>query len=214
MKKNYLKLVVPAVLLFPVVLFVASSLKSRDVINEQRLAMYQKYPMTRIFSARVDGVKVRQGKPAQQDVFLLQNMFNIPAEYKQFPLIQKRGNYLGTIPTSKKDVVPQADLVKSTGTVDYFYKFLYKGSGPYALVVAIPQMVLENETRMAGIQNYRDSKNWVGPNHFGYKGNFPFHFPLTIKREYYIGGRKMTESIPYRVYVSDENPNINAVFGR
>ena len=197
MNQKYLKVVVPAVLLLPVVLFVAISIKS---------SLPDTHPLMQIHAKKVTGVKIIPMTDAQRSKaggsesnFLLSKMFSKPDEYTTFPLIQKKKALLGVAPIKIADVAPQADFAISGAGIKTFYKLQNRPrAGKEAMMVAIPQL---RGSKMGKIPNPKD---WLKPNDFAYPGKYPYYFPLLLRKTPY-------GDIVYRVYISNENPNINKV---
>jgi len=197
MNKKYLKVVVPTVLLLPVALFVVLSVRG---------SLPETHPLMKIYAKKATSVKTipmtdlqRSQAGGSEATFLLKNMFNNPVEYPSIPLIQKAGALLGEIPKTLPETIGQADFAISGTGIKTFYKLQYKqGAGPAVNIVAIPQL---RSSKMGQIPN---PKNWLKPNDFGYPGKYPYYFPLVIRKTPY-------GDIIYRVYVSNENPQINQI---
>jgi len=201
MKKLYRKLLFTTALLTPLALFFGLSLRSHPPDDS---------PLLKVFTGKASGLKVavmtderKALANGNEKLVLLQSIFSNAPEFSSFPLIQKRGEFLGTVPNSFADVEPIADLSISEARKKTFYKFQFFSGGVAVDLVAIP------ENRMSNMGKLPKSK-WLRPKDIDYPGksfprkNFPYRFKFTAVNT-------PAGDIDYWVFVSDENPDINKV---
>jgi len=183
MNQKHLKIIVPIVLAFPVILFFALKTRSRSIP-----AVF-----TQVYAGKTTGVKEAFMTPAdrnnyggQEMEFIRAKLLGNPAEYKTMPLIQKVNNLFGVIPASTQEVYPAADVWVNEAKGKRMWKLINDGTNRGANVYMIPPMHASRT-----------------PNTLGYQGNYPYRFTKTIRTPYGL--------ITYIVYVEKRNeyPQLN-----
>ena len=195
MNKSHHKTIISSTILIGFVLFITLSLRSHPAENS---------PMMKVFTGKASGLKIIQMNDERralangnEKMVLRQSMFSNAPEFPSFPLIQKKGEHLGTIPTSFADVEAVPDLAISSAGMKTFYKFQFLSGGVSVDLIAIP------ENRMSDMGKLPKNK-WLRPEDVGHRGLFPYRFKLTA-----VG--TPDGDIVYWVFVNDDNPNINKV---
>ena len=128
-------------------------------------------------------------------------IFHKPFEYTTFPLIQKKGHFLGpnNKPKNQNEVVAQADFSIKTGRQKIFYKLQDSGTAQKSKIVCL---TLQQRSRRGAIKN---ENKLLGPKNFGYQETFAYSFPYTVRTKKY-------GSIVYKCFATKSNNKLNTIF--
>ncbi len=202
MKKKQLAVLIPIVLILAIGIKIMAT---RDMDDPKKIMM-DEY----VFNA--DDVKMVEMSRYERQVyggessFLKAKMFDDESEYWKFPLAQKKGRILGVRPKNENDIVPKADFSVKLGKTKDFYK-LKKTGGILGFFKKSSRVICMSLFQRSNMGKINDPKKYLTPKDLGYEGEFPYHFPYTIKT-------KKFGTIPYKCFVSNENEKLNKIFER
>ena len=193
-------------IIIPIIMVLALGLKIAGRTSSSEPDVMKEYVFFANDAKSVDMTTVDRQKAGGESAFLRNKMFNDIVEYKEFPLIQKKGEILGMLPITQGEAVPKSDFSIKPSTTKTFYK-LKKSIAPLSWFKEKSKIVCISIFQQSDMGKIRDPRNYKKPRDFGHTENFWYSFPYTISTKKY-------GTVPYKCFVTRGNPKLNSIFER